>query len=226
MLKFLRKVPLLKQLDEKNLREIYKISRVREFGPGETIFIKASQANHMFVVLEGRVKIFTRSGGKKRKTFAYLRPGDFFGEMALLEGKPRSAGAEAADYSKLLVIENRDFQRLLKQDKSLAIFLLQAVSARLRKANEEIEALLFRNILGRVAKTLNELSRRGEAVAGGVLLGERYTQQELADLVGTTREPLTRAVSALRRAQLVELRGERYFIKDPAKLQAICLIEG
>ncbi len=226
MLKFLRKVPLLKQLDDKNLREVYKISRVREFGPGETIFQKASQASAMFVVLEGRVKIFTRSRGKKRKTFAYLQPGDFFGEMALIEGKPRSAGAEAAAYSKLLVIENRDFQRLLKEDKNLAIFLLQTVSARLRKANEEIEALLFRNILGRVAKTLHELSRRGESIDGGILLGERYTQQELADLVGTTREPLTRAVSALRRAQMIELRGERYFIKEPGKIEALCIVEG
>ena len=226
MLKFLRKIPFFKQLADKDLRAIYKISRVREYGPGETIFTKSSAANQMFVVLEGRVKIFTRSGGKKRKTFAYLRPGDFFGEMALLEGKPRSAGAEAVDFSKLLVIENVDFQRLLIKDPTLTIYLLRTITGRLRKANEEIEALLFRNVLGRVAKTLNELGRRGEKQRDGILLAERYTQQELADLVGTTREPLTRAVSALRRAQLLEIIGERYFIKDAAKLEALCLIEG
>lgn len=225
MLKFLRKIPFLKQLGDADLRSIYKISRIREFGPGEMIFTKSADAKQMFIVLEGRVKIFTRSGGKKRKTYAYLRPGDFFGEMALLEGKPRSAAAEAVDFSKLLVIENTDFQRLLARDRSLALYLLRTVSERLRQANEEIEALLFRNVLGRVAKTLNELARRGEKHKQGVLLGERYTQQELADLVGTTREPLTRAISALRRAQLVEMVGERYFIKDPQKLDALCLIE-
>jgi CRP-like cAMP-binding protein len=225
VLKFLRKIPLLRQLSDKDLRSIYKISRIREFGPGESIFSKSTPADRMFVVLDGRVKIFTRSGGKKRKTFAYLRPGDFFGEMALLEGKPRSAAAEASDFTKLLVIENPDFQRLLIKDPQLTLFLLRAVCERLRKANEEIEALLFRNVLGRVAKTLHELGRRGERQKGGIILAERYTQQELADLVGTTREPLTRAVSALRRAQLLELSGERYFIKDPAKLEALCLIE-
>lgn len=225
MLKYLRKIPFLKRLSDQDLRQIYKISRIREYGPGETIFKKASAADQMFIVLGGRVKIFTRSGGKKRKTFAYLQPGDFFGEMALLEGKTRSASAEAVDFSKLLVIGNGDFQRLLTADPRLMLYLLRTVSARLRMANEEIEGLLFRNILGRVAKTINELSRRGEPHKGGVLLGERYTQQELADLVGTTREPLTRAISSLRRAQLVAVVHERYFIPDPPKLAALCLIE-
>ena len=225
MIKFLRKVPLLKPLPERDLKEIYKISRIREYGPGETIFAKFTKADQMFVVLEGRVKIFTRSGGKKRKTFAYLRAGDFFGEMALLAGATRSAAADAVEHTKLLVIENRDFQRLISGHKDLPLYLLRAVSERLRQANEEIEGLLFRNVLGRVAKTLNDLARRGEKHGSGVLLGERYTQQELADLVGTTREPLTRAVSALRRAQLVEMLGERYLIKDPQKLQALCLID-
>ena len=225
MLKFLRKVPLLKGLADKDLRAIYKISRVREYGPGEAIFAKYAPATHLFIVLDGRVKIFTRSSGKKRKTFAYVRCGDFFGEMALLEHKPRSAAAEAVDFTKLLIIENADFQRLLSRDRGLALCLLRAVSDRLRKANEEIESLLFSNVLGRVAKTLYDLSRRGERKHGGVWLSERYTQQELADLVGTTREPLTRAVSALRRAQVLELRGERYLIRDMQKLEAICTMQ-
>src|SRR5206468_4270715 len=111
------------------------------------------------------------SGGKKRKTFAYLQPGDFFGEMGLLEGKPRSAAAEASDYTKLLIIEEPAFRKLLISDPQLTLFLLRTVSQRLRKANEEIEALLFRNVLGRVAKTLNELGRRGQKQREGILLG-------------------------------------------------------
>jgi CRP/FNR family transcriptional regulator len=103
--------------------------------------------------------------------------------------------------------------------------MLRALSERLRMADAEIENLLFRNILGRVAKTLHDLARRGQKTRGGVLLKDRFTQQELADLVGTTREPLTRALSALRRAQLVEGSGGRYFIKDAEKLAAICLLD-
>lgn len=223
MLKILRKIPFLRQFKDKDLREIYKISRVREYGPGELIFAKADAANQMFVVLSGRVKIFSHSGAKKRKTFAYLDAGDFFGEMALLEGDSRSASAEAVSYARLLVITKADFRRLLAADPNLTYYLLCTVSKRLRQANEAMEDLLFKNILGRVAKTLWQLGRRGERRGGGILLGEAYTQQELADLVGTTREPLTRALSSLKRAQLVEMREGRYFIKDPAKIEAICL---
>lgn len=226
MLNALRKIPFLRQLSTADLKNIYKISRVREYGPGEQVFSKSSPADRMFIVLGGRIKIYAPSNSKKRKTFAYLTPGAFFGEMALLEGKPRSASAEAVEYSKLLVVTAADFKRLLLRDPQLALYLLRTVSERLRRANEEIEGLLFRNILGRVAKTLLDLSRKGELQKDGtVLIGEHYTQQELADIVGTTREPLTRAVSALRRAQLLAVKDDRYQILNPDKLSALCLIE-
>jgi CRP/FNR family transcriptional regulator, cyclic AMP receptor protein len=225
VLKFLKKVPMMKALADSDLRAIAKISHVREYGAGESIFQQFAPATHLFVVLEGRVKIFARSGGKKRKTFAYLRSGDFFGEMALLSKKPRSASAEAVEFTKLLIVENKDFQRLIAKNNALALALLRTVSDRLRQANEQIEGLLFSNILGRVAKTLYDLSKRGERRGATVVLPERYTQQELADLVGTTREPLTRAISSLRRAQVVELREERYVIKDTGKLEAICFMQ-
>ncbi len=222
MLKALRNVPFLKRLDARDLNEIDKISHIREYGPGEAVFNKAAQADRMFIVLSGRIKIFSRSSGKKRKTFAYLREGDFFGEMALLEGKPRSAAAEAVSYSRLLMISGRDFNRLLSERPALTLYLLREVSQRLRRANEEIENLLFQNVLGRVAKTLCDLARRGRRQGIGVLLSEAYTQQELADLVGTTREPLTRAVSSLRRAQLVDVQDNRYLIPNLERLRALC----
>lgn len=225
MLKILRKIPLLSQLTSRDLKEVYKISRISEYGPGERIFSKSEAAQQMFIVLSGRVKIFTISPGRKRKTFAYLQPGDFFGEMALLEGKTRSASADAVTYSRLLVIRKLDFKRLLASDPDLTYYLLRTVCERLRRTNEEMESLLFQNILGRVAKTLCNLSKRGEKLDEGLILSEPYTQQELADIVGTTREPLTRALTTLRRAQYIDTRGGRYWIKNPVKLEALCLIK-
>jgi len=224
MLNQLRKIPFLGQLKPKDLREVHKISRIREYGPGENLFTKAQSANQMFVVLSGRIKIFTHSGGKKRKTFAYLEPCDFFGEMGMLEGKPRSASAEAVSYTRVLIITYVEFRKLLMGDPQLTLYLLKTVSQRLRKANETIEGMMFRNILGRVAQALTDLGRRGRKTRGGIELSEHYTQQELADLVGTTREPLTRALSTLRRVQLIEMSDGRYFIKDPIKLSALGLV--
>ena len=221
--KLLKRIPILSALSAKHLAEVYRLAEEVSLAAGQPVFSKRQDADAMFVVLAGRVKIFTHSASKKRKTFAYLGEGDFFGEMALVEGGTRTASAQAVEPSRLLVLRKRDFERLIARDPKLALFLLRTLCARLRRANEEIEGLLFRNILGRVAKAVLDLARRGGRPEGSALVVDRrYTQQELADLVGTTREPLTRALSSLRRAGLVDLREGRYSIPSPDKLAALC----
>lgn len=221
---FLKKIPFLSALTPQHLREVYRIGRELELSPAEPVFSKREDADAVFVVLSGRIKIFTRSPSKKSKTFAYLKAGDFFGEMSLVEGVTRTASATAVEPSRLLVIRKADFKRLLAKDPNLAYYLLKTVCERLRLANEEIEGLLFRNILGRVSKAMLDLAKKSGQPwnGGGLVLKERFTQQELADLVGTTREPLTRALSSLRRAGLVAHHEGRYAIPDPVKLGALC----
>lgn len=223
-MKFLRKIPFLSTLKSRDLKRIARISKLREVPKGALIFSKAEGAGNMFIVMSGRVKIFIHSAAKKKKTFAYLKTGDFFGEMALLGGKPRSASAQAVLASRLLLVGKSDFKKLLISDPALTYYLLRSVSNRLRRANEEIESLLFRNILGRVSKTLSDLSKEnGKSFRGGTILRDSYSHQELADLVGTTREPLTRALSTLKRAELIEFRHGRYFIKDKRRLAGLSL---
>jgi CRP/FNR family transcriptional regulator/CRP/FNR family cyclic AMP-dependent transcriptional regulator len=222
--RLLKKVPFLSALSPKHLGEVYRLAEELSFDSRQSVFAKRQDADAMFIVLSGRIKIYTNSASKKRKTFAYLKEGEFFGEMSLVEGTTRTASAEAVEPSRLLVIRKKDFQRLLAHDPKLALYLLQTVSARLRRANEEIEGLLFRNILGRVAKAMLELAQRaGEQKNGGLLFKEHFTQQELADLVGTTREPLTRALSSLRRAGLINMQQGRYAIPSPEKLAGLCI---
>lgn len=224
LLSHLRKFGLVGLLPAPAQRRLLSISRQGDFGPGERIFSRADAADHMFVVIRGRVKIFLSGGGRRRKTFAYLGAGDFFGEMAVITGKTRSASAEAVEPTSLLLIHKKDFAKLLTKDPKLCFYLLQAVSERLRLADEEIEDLLFRNVLGRVAKTLRDLSKLGTTVGaadGPVELPRRYTHQDLADLVGTTREPLSRALATLRRAGLVDAREGGIVILEPAKIDQI-----
>jgi CRP-like cAMP-binding protein len=223
--KVLKKIPFLSALTPAHLRDVYRLGREVEIPAGQAVFAKRQLADAMFVVLSGRVKIFSDSSSKKRKTFAYLTQGDFFGEMALVEELPRTASATAVEDSRLLLIHKKDFQRLLARDSKLSLYLLKTVCARLRHANEEIEGMLFRNILGRVAKVMLEQAKRsGEPWRGGGLaLKQRYTQQELADLVGTTREPFTRALSSLRRAGLVAHTDDgRYAVPEPSRLAGLC----
>ncbi len=223
-LSLLKRIPFLSALSPQHLREVYRLAREVEVPAGRPVFAKREDADAMFIVLSGRVKIFTDSSGRKRKTFAYLEEGEFFGEMSLVEGTTRTASADAVETARLLMIRKRDFQRLLARDPRLALYLLRTLCQRLRRANEEIEGMLFRNILGRVAKTMLDLGRRGgEPWRDGVAFKTRFTQRELADLVGTTREPLTRALSTLRRAGLVALTEDgRYAIPDQRKLAGLC----
>lgn len=221
--RLLKRIPFLSALSPKHVREVYRLASELELGPGEPVFAKRQDADAMYLVLSGRIKIYTSSASKKRKTFAYFEEGEFFGEMALVEGSTRTAAAQAVEPSRLLMIRKKEFQRLLARDPRLALYLLRTVCERLRKANEEIESLLFRNILGRVAKAVLELARRaGEPLDGGLVLKERFTQQELADVVGTTREPLTRALSSLRRAGLVTQHNGRYAVPEPERLAGLC----
>ncbi|MFH1723346.1 MAG: Crp/Fnr family transcriptional regulator [Elusimicrobiota bacterium] len=218
----LRRFGLFQKLPAKQLKRILSISHTRNYEAGEVIFEKGEAAKEMFIVMSGRVKIFIRSGWKKSKTFAYLGRGDFFGEMAIIEDKPRSAGVQAVEPCRMLVIHKGDFKRLLLSDPKLSIYMLKALSQRLRGANEDIENMLFRNILGRLAKTFRDLAGGDTtSCAGAVVLKQRYSQQELADLVGTTREPLSRALGILRRAGIVETRGGRVTLKDLTKLESL-----
>ena len=222
--RLLKKIPFLSALSPKHLSEVYRLAEELSFTPRQSVFAKRQDADAMYIVLSGRIKIYTNSQSKKKKTFAYLKEGEFFGEMALVEGTTRTASAQAVEPSHLLVIRKNNFQKLLTHDPKLCLYLLQTVSARLRRANEEIEGLLFRNILGRVAKAMLELAERaGETHNGGRLFKEHFTQQELADLVGTTREPLTRALSSLRRAGLIAMHQGRYSIPSPEKLAGLCI---
>ena len=142
--------------------------------------------------------------------------------MAAIENKSRSASAQAVETTQLLIIPKTAFKRLLLADANICFTLLKRVSERLRRADEEIENLLFRNILGRVSKTLYDLSSaRGQKLEGGTLLKDHYTHQELADLVGTTREPLSRALAMLRRADLLATRGGNMFLPNPKRLETL-----
>ncbi|HXT00775.1 MAG TPA: Crp/Fnr family transcriptional regulator [Elusimicrobiota bacterium] len=221
----LKRIPFLSALAPAHLRDVYRLAREVRLEAGSKVFAKREDADAMFIVVSGRVKIFTDSAGKKRKTYAYLKEGEFFGEMALVEDLPRTASAQAVEPTRLLLIRKTDFQRLLARDPRLALYLLKTVCARLRRANEDLESMLFRNILGRVAQVVLQQARRsGEPWKGeGLALKERFTQQELADLVGTTREPLTRALSSLRRAGLVGVTDDgRYAVPEPRKLAGLC----
>lgn len=217
----LQKVNFLKPLPSKDLARVFKLAKAQNLVKGDFVFRQEESGNHLFVVLSGMVKIFFTSASRRRKTLAILQAGDFFGEMALLDGKVRSASAMALKPSKILVIHKNDFKRLLVKDSHLMFLVLRTLSERLRKADEQIRALIFKNVHGRVVKTLMDMAADGAKEGGSIVLPQPMTRQELAEIVGTTREPVTRSLGMLKRAGLIDFRDKSIIIKDPERMKGL-----
>ena len=219
--KYLQKITFLKRLPDSDLKRVIKIAKIQSFPKGSFIFRQEESGNQLFVVLSGLVKIFFTSSSRRRKTVAMLLPGDFFGEMALLDGKVRSANAMAAKPSKILAINKNDFKRLLMKDPDLTFVVLRTLCDRLRKADDQIRNLIFKNVHGRVVKTLVDMASEGKQGDGGLLLSQPMTRQELAEIVGTTREPVTRSLGMLRRAGLIDYQDKSIIIKDIERMKGL-----
>ena len=194
----LGRVSLFQGLSNKVLKKISSFAEFHSFQSGERIFSEDASGECLYVLVNGRVKIYA-TAGSRTKTFALLDPGDFFGEMALLGQPLRSASARAILDSELLVLERRDFHKFLRDDSVLAMTMLRIVCDRLRRADKEIERLSFQNVVGRTALTLLDLETKyGKSKNSGMLIDANIRQQELADLVGTAREMVTRVLSKFR----------------------------
>jgi CRP-like cAMP-binding protein len=201
----LKKIPFLKDVPVTDLTYLVKIAQEKSYRKNEEIFGPDVSGDSLYIVLTGRIKIFTRSPSGKVKILAYLEKGDFFGEMALLEEESRSAGAIALDDTSVMIIHRKDFQKLLAAHTFLALELLRVLSARLRAADKEIESLTFQNVFGRVAGILLSMAERyGKQDAKGIKLSIELTHQDIAQIVGTAREMVTRVLSRFKRIGCID----------------------
>ncbi|MDD4005051.1 MAG: Crp/Fnr family transcriptional regulator [Elusimicrobiaceae bacterium] len=216
---YLKKVGFFRHLKPAELNRISSITSQVRVKTGELIFSKEDIGRSFFVVTAGKVKIFTGSPQNRNKTLAYMVEGDFFGEMALLGGKTRSASAEAVTDSELIIIDRQRFFQLIETDTSFTLCLLRTLSERLRKANQDIESLLFHNMLGRLSFTILRLTReRGIKKENNQI---NLSLHELADLLGTTREPLSRSLSVMKKAGILDYKEKKIIILDRKRLESM-----
>lgn len=219
--KILREVCFLKTLAPKEINKLLAIARLTRYKDGDLVFKKEDIGNNFFIVKSGRIKIFSAVGPQKKKTFAYLTKGDFFGEMSLLGGKVRSASAQAMEDSELLVISKNNFRELILQNPDFTLKLLHTLVDRLSKCDKELESMMFHNILGRLADALIDLSgdKRSKNPLKKVTMA--IDQNELAEYMGTTRVPVCRAINTLKRSGVIDYKRGKLTVLDMVKLRAI-----
>ena len=188
-------VPLFANLDEESLRELEHAVRPRSFRAGEIIFHRDDPGQMLYVIKQGKVRIYITSPDGQEVTLAVFGPGDYFGEMAILDGRPRSASAIALDAVETLALQRGDFIAAVNRHPRIAIQVMSALSMRLRHTDAMIEDLLFLDVHGRVAKKLLDLADlHGVRTPEGVRIEMKLTQTDLAALVGASRESVNKVI--------------------------------
>ena len=221
LVSFLRGVELLQGLANADLTRVAQMCQLLRFRRAEKIFTESQPGASLYVLMSGRVKIFGSSPQGRSKTFAYLEPGDFFGEMSLIDESVRSASASALEDSLLIMLKAEDYRKLMLSRPQIALMVLKTMAARLRRANREIEALSFNNVLGRIAQILLDLSERyGKKVDDGVRIEMTLSHKELAEMAGTAREVISRVISRFRKIGCVNIFDNKFIITDKDKLKS------
>lgn len=215
----LKKVSLFAQLDDRTLATLAGHLRRRTFRKSTIVFHKDQSADGLYVVESGHVRIFLPTESGEELTVDVAGPGDVFGELALLDGRPRSASAETIEDSALLVLARDEFQRALVAAPQFAASLIELLSTRLRQLTEYAESLAFLDIHGRVARVLLQMAERHGVKGHGIEIDFDMTQTELASMVGATRERVNRALAAFRAQGLLELRGKKIALLDTSRLK-------
>jgi CRP/FNR family transcriptional regulator len=217
-LSHLRRVPFFAPLDDAELREVAELLVERSFARDQVVFAEDETSGFMYVVIEGRVKVSRWLPNGKELVLAFHPAGDFFGEMALLDGRTLPATVTAVAPTTILSLSRKRFERLLERP-GFARALLATLSSRCREAWHQIEILSYRNADARLRLALASLLRReGEPTAEGVRLPRRLGHRELASLAGVSRETATRAMRRLEESGAIVLQERRIVVPDPARL--------
>ena len=217
---FLRRCALFAHVNDDGLRTIAGQVRRRRFRRNEVIFHQGDLGDSLQVVASGGVKILLPSAEGEEAIIASLKPGDFFGELALLDGSPRSTTATALEPTETLALPRDRFLALLEVDPHLVRALLQALATELRRLTGHVEELHFLDLSGRLSMRLVRLARASDPSAEGrVELDWPFTQSDLAAMIGGTRQSVNKLLSGLVDDGLVTIERETLVIDDLAELE-------
>jgi CRP/FNR family cyclic AMP-dependent transcriptional regulator len=220
---FLRRVPIFGGVDDDNLLKIANITSEKTYSKKNIVFHEGDYGDALYVIKNGRIKIAKVAIDGREKTLTILKSGDFFGEMAIFDDMPRSATAESMDNDvRLLSINKTDFERLIIENPSIAIRIMKDLTRRIRQVNEQVQDLAFKDVHGRVASTLFNLLKTEKDTSKDPdrdnLNSLKMTHQDLANMVGSSRETVTRALNRLQDEGIISISHQQISILDTEKL--------
>ncbi len=207
--------PLFQHLRDAEMTSLLAHARVDRRRANDVVFRQGDAGVGLVAVLSGQVKITSSSAGGREIVLNLINPGEVFGEMALLDGKPRSADAVTTVASELLVIDRRDFLPFLSAHPDVCIRLMAVLCERLRRTSQQVEDLMFLDLPAHLAKTLLHLAEsQGDKLAAGRDVTLKLTQRDLGNLVGRSREAVNRQLRDWQEAGLIRLTPGKIILRD------------
>jgi CRP/FNR family cyclic AMP-dependent transcriptional regulator len=209
----LRKIPLFASVSDEDLETIASMLIPRRFPRHKTIVEEGFSGDYMYVIQKGRVKVTKFSGDGREKILEILDEGTFFGEMSLLDSAPRSASVKALTDVRILALARNDFMNVLSRSPDLALAVIRELTRRLREQDEQAKSLSFQRVKQRTQGLLVRLAREDSGHSDRRAT-PALTHQEIADMIGTSRETVTRAVKGLEEEGWLARDGKHYLVLD------------
>ncbi|HXY29963.1 MAG TPA: Crp/Fnr family transcriptional regulator [Gemmatimonadaceae bacterium] len=214
---FLATIPLLSGLEPEELARFAEVTRERTYPKSSVILFEDEPGDSLFIVRQGRVKVVLVGEDGREVILGILGVGDHFGELSLIDSQPRSAHVIAMEESQLLVLHRDDFRRRVQESAAVAWALLAELSRRLRNADEQIGGLVLLDVDGRIARLLLQAARE----SGGETISKRLTHQTIAQMIGASRETVSRAMRAFQDRGLITVQRRQISIVDRAGLERL-----
>ncbi len=207
----LKSVPMFASFAENQLRMLVPVVTRRSAPRGSVIMAEGDRVDSLYIVLSGRLKVMMGEANGKEVILGIIGPGEFFGEMGLIDERPRSASVIAIEPCELLSVTRRDFKKCLVENTEVAMTVLRVLVRRLREADRKIGSLAMLDVYGRVARLLLDMS---ENVNGEKVVTRRLPKQDIAKMIGASREMVSLVMKDLQMSGYIEVRGSTIVLRD------------
>lgn len=216
----LRRAPLFRALDDDGAAALQAGVTIVDLARAERLFDEGASGNQLYVVLDGKIKLTRAAADGRENLLMVVGPGEMFGELSLFDPRPRTASAIAVTDSRLGALAHDHLRSWLTGRPDVALHLLQALAQRLRRTNDVMADLVFTDVPGRVAKALLDLADRFGAVRDdGLQVNHDLTQEELAQLVGASRETVNKALADFAARGWLQLSAKSVLLIEPERLR-------
>lgn len=216
-------VPIFKTL---KLRELHKLNRLiqkKDYPKGSILFMQGDPTNHLYIVQYGKVKLYEATNDGRQQIVRILEQGDFFGELSLFNDNPVKLNAESLEDTRLCMLPKEEFKDLIKENPEMTLSIMETMSKRLAYAERLIGDLALKNIEERIVSWLLVIAEKdGIDTSQGIKISLDISRQELANLLGTTQETLSRKLTILRSEGIISSKGQKIIIiHDKEKLATL-----